>query len=712
MKLIKISTRYILLSLNCLLLFLSFFSDRLSIPYPIEIAGRFHPLMIHFPIGLLFITVVMYFFRKKFVTEPVEVISLLLHIAALSAVISALLGIFLSAEGGYDESLLGNHQWSGVAISIMSAFIAGLYTPGRNSPALLSVMILILPAIILGSHYGAILTHGEGYLLPEKEVNKTVKVITDSSAIFDAVVEPVLQTRCYSCHNEKKAKGELIMTSLTKLLEGGKNGKIWIPGDPLNSHIMQRVSLEEDNKKHMPPRGKPQLTEREKELLSAWIKNGASTDTRFSDLPPSDSFRIFASSFIPIIENEIEYSFPAAPVSTIEQLQSPYRSIQSLSFGSPALRADFFIRDGYSSSMLKELDKIGQQIVELNLSNMPVNDDDLGTISKFKNLEYLNLNGSSVTGRNLDALKQCNKLRVVSLAGTRVNKEGLQLLGGMKNIKKVFCWNTDASAADIKELSGRYTGIHWENGFIPDTAERLQLTPPIFRNDDKRVLGTNDSIMLKHPMPGVTIRFTTDGKEPDSIKSAIYKKAFVIDRTTQIKAIAVRPGWNTSSITSVTFFMRGAIPSFSRFLRQPDRQYTGNGIQTLVDGEKGETSNLKTSWLGFRDNPFDGLFYFDKGIDVHEVVISSAKSIGAYVMPPLKIEVWGGKDSVNMKLIKTIIPAQPLSYEPDNIEAYKMEMNGRFTCIRLVIYPVGKLPIWHAGKGDKAWIFLDEVLFN
>ena len=121
MKLINLSSRYILWSLNSLLLFLSIFSDRLRIPHFLQWAGRLHPVVLHLPIGLLLITLLIYFFRRNFSSEPGEVISLLLNVGAVTAVISALLGIFLSKEGGYDQSLLGNHQWAGVAISILSA---------------------------------------------------------------------------------------------------------------------------------------------------------------------------------------------------------------------------------------------------------------------------------------------------------------------------------------------------------------------------------------------------------------------------------------------------------------------------------------------------------------------------------------------------------------------------------------------------------------
>jgi hypothetical protein len=213
-------------------------------------------------------------------------------------------------------------------------------------------------------------------------------------------------------------------------------------------------------------------------------------------------------------------------------------------------------------------------------------------------------------------------------------------------------------------------------------------------------------------MPGVMIRFTTDGKDPDSLNSPVYSKSFSIHESTRVKAIAVRKGWNTSVMSDYTLFFQGTRPSGARLLTTPDKQYTANGITTLTDGLKGETSNFRSSWLGIRESNLDARFYFDQPAAINEIVISAAKNIGAFVMPPQRIDIWGGKDSMHLKLISTIIPEQPKKYEPDRIEAHKAKINGHYGCIRLVVYPVKKLPVWHSGKGEKSWIFLDEVFFN
>jgi hypothetical protein len=31
---------------------------------------------------------------------------------------------------------------------------------------------------------------------------------------------------------------------------------------------------------------------------------------------------------------------------------------------------------------------------------------------------------------------------------------------------------------------------------------------------------------------------------------------------------------------------------------------------------------------------------------------------------------------------------------------------------KIIAKNVSKLPVWHPGKGDKAWIFIDEIFFN
>src|ERR1700754_1072391 len=89
------------LSLNCLLLFLLFFESRLSVPSWLQEFGRMHPLLVHFPIVVILIYFCCVFLiPRKFQGEKWygNMMDIILLLSSLTAVLAALMGLFLSKE--------------------------------------------------------------------------------------------------------------------------------------------------------------------------------------------------------------------------------------------------------------------------------------------------------------------------------------------------------------------------------------------------------------------------------------------------------------------------------------------------------------------------------------------------------------------------------------------------------------------------------------
>ena len=86
-------------ALNCLLLFLLLFENRLSIPVWLQVAGRMHPLILHFPVVLVILyalTTLIFVFKKESKDNSYQnTTAVLLLLAALSSVVTALAGLFL-----------------------------------------------------------------------------------------------------------------------------------------------------------------------------------------------------------------------------------------------------------------------------------------------------------------------------------------------------------------------------------------------------------------------------------------------------------------------------------------------------------------------------------------------------------------------------------------------------------------------------------------
>lgn len=88
---------------------------------------------------------------------------------------------------------------------------------------------------------------------------------------YDDHIRPLLENKCFSCHNPDKKKGGLDMTSYAALVAGGGGGAVVDPGNPGGSRLWTCSTQKEEP--FMPPEGAP-LPAKDLALLSKWIADG------------------------------------------------------------------------------------------------------------------------------------------------------------------------------------------------------------------------------------------------------------------------------------------------------------------------------------------------------------------------------------------------------------------------------------------------------
>ncbi len=701
--------------LQVLLLFLFLFGDRLSLPVWLEVAGRFHPAVLHLPIGAFCLGLVLAFLESHFKKKSFRKISLAaLVFTSVSCSVTALLGIFLAQQGDYGAEALTQHKNSGVFLSFLCYFLLVTFTYGRKEPILYYVLgILSAGTLVYVGHTGSVLTHGENFLLaPLKQATGPVDA---NASAFQQVIYPVLERKCASCHNRTKAKGKFVMTSMEEFKKGGKHGVEWVAGSPSESRMIQYIHLPLSDDDHMPPDGKPQLSANEIKLLEAWIAAGADMDKKLDELADQDSFKIMGKAFLAVANvasrEEKVYEFSAASEETIQKMNTPFRSVFPLYQKSPALQADFFVRESFKPSSLEELKEIKDQLVVLNLSKMPVTDDDLKVIAAFSNLEKLNLNFSKISGSGLSALLGLKHLQYLSLAGTAVTAETVAPVVAIPSLRELYVWNTKITEEDRVKLSAGYPSLSvYTTQFKDDQV--LRLSKPFLANEE--IVKRGERVELRHSMPGVTIRYTLDGSNPDSVTSSTFESPLAIPSTSVLKAIACKPGWYCSELFETTCFVQGIKPASAHLVTNPDKQYRGEGDKSLVDERKGFIESFKdAAWLGYQNDPFVAGFEFGPEPPVlHSIVISYGKNVGSHIMPPEAVEVWAGKNSKQVSLIQSMKIQQPTGYDPAQLVALMIPLkDAHYGYYKIIAKPVGKLPPWHSAKGKKGWIFVDEVFF-
>jgi uncharacterized membrane protein len=708
-----------IICLNCLLLLFVLAGDRLHVPGWLQVVGRMHPLVLHFPIVLLVLYIVWSVFlqtkTKTGLSGPEDEIGKWLLLAsAFTSAITALMGFLLSKEEGYNPQALWWHKWGGVSISLFS-FLWYAYRNSIHSrkymPQLAAIISFIL--IVFTGHEGSNITHGENYLLAPVTPEKVKpKVAVEDAVVFTDMVKPILETKCMSCHSSKKAKGELIMETEALLLKGGKHGVLWTGGQPELSLLMQRIHLPEAAKKHMPPLGKPQLDEEESAILFQWIKSGAHFKQKVNELPIADSLRMLANILFGRSTEEV-YDFSAASDKEVEKLNTTNRLIHPIALASPALSVSFYNRQNYTTASLKDLLALKTQVVSLDMAYMPLKEEDITVITQFSNLRRLNLKYSPVPGKSLVSLNKLPFLTHLSLSGTTVSEKDIAPLTSFRKLSAVYLWNAPIATKEMDAIRKMNAKIQFETGFMNDSLV-LKLNPPVLETEERIINGAPLSLKLKHYIKGTTIRYTTDGSNPDSEHAAVYKDGVVLDKSGIFKARAFKPGWLGSDSIVATFYRNSFNADSIRSFTPLDSVYKGSaGAKTLINGEKGDFNFRNGKWLGFRRNKMEMLLHYAGPVTVSSVTLSGAVDIGGFIMPPAIIEIWGGTSEKKLVRLAHIIPEQPDTIRSAYMSGFDCNFKPTLVSfVKVIAVPVAKLPAWHPSKGQRGWLFTDEIFVN
>lgn len=439
--------------------------------------GRFHPLVVHLPIGILFLAAVMALLsRNKKFSNLAPALDFVLLTGAISAGVACVLGWMLSLGGDYDPDRLFWHQWMGILLAVLAFGIYWLRTRGQHYASGVWVkgnryafwFLLIL--IGFTGHLGGNLTHGSNYLwqyapdfvrtiagLEPRPIPRPPVTVLDSADIFLDAVHPLIQSKCQSCHNPDKQKGRLLLTNYEEMIQGGKNGSSVIPGDLDNSVLYQRIILPSTHEDYMPAEGRQGFNDDELALIKWWIEKGAPSSMLLGEMEKEDDIHSKLERMFGL--NPSETRLPGAEVAVADSMG--LKSVMDQGFIVKRIMPDanyLEIRLPFTGQTLKELDTdvlllVKDQITWMDFSNGEVGDGDLEVIGQLKGLSRLNLANNPITDSGLEHLGDLTELTYLNLYGTGVSDEGLNALQSLNRLKSLYLWQTSVTDEGIRAFA-------------------------------------------------------------------------------------------------------------------------------------------------------------------------------------------------------------------------------------------------------------------
>lgn len=685
------------------------FDSFVGVPEYLKLAGRLHPLMLHLPIGMFVMYLVLFFLKKGFEAPDFEkLLNFVLLLTGFFAFITAISGSLLSHEpDAYNVNELAFHRNTGFGFAFglyLLSIVNGKYPTFSN--ILLGINTLLL---IVAGHKGAEITHGKDFLFPNKDVKE---ILSDTNTtLFTAMVHPILEKKCYSCHNEEKTKGGLIMTDSLSLLKGGESGRVLRPGNADSSLMVESMLLPLEDEKHMPPDGKPQVTAQEKEIIIAWINSGASFSKKASAYKPDESIRKLYDANVGA-KKQKQYTFSSADSETLASLNSHFMSVKPLFGGSPALKASLFLASEYVPEHLKQLLQIKQQLIHLHLADMPVTDRDIGTLAQFSSLEKLILNGTKVTDQGILKLSKLSKLEQLSLANTSITEAIEPIFSQLPSLRQIFITDTKIPENKVRLWQQKYPAITFNKLSMEDL--KIKLSSPLMVNESY-IIKPGEEIVLKHYINGAQIKYTLDGSEPDSLHGTLYSKPFTISGSIDVKTVAVKDGWFVSDVVKFSLFENGATPDSCILLTQPNVQYKGEGALTFINGKRAPINNLPdANWIAFRENLFSAIFEYKMPIALTKISFCYGLQVPQYVFPPTAVSVFGSNDKKQFQLLtnQKIAPYQKNNKDQVKSDVIHLSLKSQpFKYYKIEAQNLQRIPDWHPGKGERGWLFIDEIFF-
>ena len=252
----------------------------------------------------------------------------------------------------------------------------------------------------------------------------TKPLIPHDNSFYIERVQPILDKYCTTCHDDSKAKGKLRLDSFLYTRFSGKSSLGVIPNHANESYIIQRMLLNENDKRLMPPLGWEHPTKDEKEILKQWIDNNASHTLTSADFPnaPELVIEVVIAEIDKVALNKSR--FPTQNLVKEIQQYFPFslsyiaRDRAQLRFTNVSMAGEF------TDEQLQKLQPIANHISSLYLRNAKISDHSFDTLSAMSNLTEAYLSGTKLSPQIvINIIDKLPKIKRLTIDSSAINTE-------------------------------------------------------------------------------------------------------------------------------------------------------------------------------------------------------------------------------------------------------------------------------------------------
>jgi hypothetical protein len=237
----------------------------------------------------------------------------------------------------------------------------------------------------------------------------------------------------------------------------------------------------------------------------------------------------------------------------------------------------------------------------------------------------------------------------------------------------------------------------------------LYKSPPTVRIEpDGGAFERSLRVRLSCDSRNAAIFYTLDGSEP-TLKSKRYIEPIDLTRSALVRA-ACSVGGDLAAEISEARFTKCLKTKSVVFEKPYSAKYPGRGDTTITDGRRGSLNFQDKEWLGFDGDDVVATIDLGESKAIHKIAIGCLQQQGSWIFLPTEVKFIVSSDGINWKTVGNQSNAvkQKESVVARDFSTAVKDVSARY--VRVAAKNVGTCPPWHPGAGDKAWLFVDEVV--
>jgi predicted alpha-1,2-mannosidase len=287
-------------------------------------------------------------------------------------------------------------------------------------------------------------------------------------------------------------------------------------------------------------------------------------------------------------------------------------------------------------------------------------------------------------------------------------------LNGMPSGKSFIRHGDIMAGGELVFVMGAVPNTSWGAGAgdAPASviADHLILPVPYIASGG-RIFKQSTEVALASITDGAAIHYALSGGAPSAL-SDLYEKPLLLTKTAALGAIAIKEGFPASAIVTAEF---RKIPGnrgihLNTFYSS---MYTAGGDMALIDGLRGSDDFRAGIWQGYHGVDLDAVVDLGAVQRVGRVSTGFLQDQKSWIFHPEMVEYLISSDGTGFTSVGKFAPGMPPREDGARIENVTSGTIGkRARYVRVIAKNIGACPAWHPGAGEKAWIFVDEIVIE